>query len=59
MTIKYRLATALAAAVVVIAAGCASTPAPVDYDKLALSMIKTSFRTQGEAKLDRLDQDAV
>ena len=30
MTIKYRLATALAAAVVVIAAGCASTPAPVD-----------------------------
>ncbi len=59
MTIKYRLAAALAATVVVIAAGCASTPAPVDYDKLARSMIRTSFRDQGEAKLDRLDQDAV
>ena len=59
MTIKYRVVTAFAAAAVVIAAGCASTPAPVDYDKLALSMIKTSFRDQGEAKLDRLDQDAV
>ncbi|KQW36468.1 sulfur oxidation c-type cytochrome SoxX [Rhizobacter sp. Root404] len=59
MTIKYRVVTAFAAAAVVIAAGCASTPAPVDYDQLALSMIKSSFRDQGQAKLDRLDQDAV
>lgn len=59
MTIKYRVVIAFAVAAVAIAAGCASAPAPVDYDKLALSMIKTSFRGQGEAKLDRLDQDAV
>lgn len=61
MTIKYRAVTAFAVVVaaVAIAGGCASAPAPVDYDKLALSMIKTSFREQGEAKLDRLDQDAV
>ena len=59
MTLRFRVVAAIAVAAVAIAAGCASTPAPVDYDKLALSMIKTSFRDQGEAKLDRLDQDAV
>ena len=63
MTIKYNVVAGLAVMAVVVAAGCASAPAPatatVDYDKLALSMIKTSFRDQGEAKLDRLDQDAV
>ena len=59
MTIKYQMVAGLAAMAVVIAAGCAATPGPVDYDKLALSMIKTSFRDQGEAKLDRLEQDAV
>lgn len=59
MTIKHNVLAGLAVTAVVIAAGCASTPAPFDYDKLALSMIKTSFRDQGEAKLDRLDQDAV
>ena len=65
MTIKYRVVAAFAAAAaaaavaVVTAAGCASTPTPVDHDKLALSMIKASFRDQGEAKVDRLEQDAV
>ena len=59
MTIKHNVLAGLAVTAVVVAAGCASTPAPSDYDKLALSMIKTSFRDQGEAKLDRLDQDAV
>ena len=59
MTITLRPVAALAAAAVAIAAGCATTPAPVDYDKLALDMIRTSFRDQGEAKLDRLDQDAL
>ena len=49
----------LAVAAVAIAGGCATTPAPVDYDKLALAMVRTSFRDQGEAKLERLDQDAV
>lgn len=59
MTITYRMSAAFAATAVVIAAGCASTSSRVDYDKLASSMIKTSFRDQGEAKLDRLQQDAV
>ena len=59
MTITLRPVAALAAAAVAIAAGCATTPAPADYDKLALDMVRNSFRDQGEAKLDRLDQDAV
>ena len=59
MTITLRPVVALAAAAVAIAAGCATTLAPADYDKLALDMIRTSFRDQGEAKLDRVEQDAV
>ena len=59
MTITLRPVAALAAVAVAIAAGCATTPAPADYDKLALDMVRNSFRDQGEAKLDRLDQDAV
>ena len=42
-------------------AGCAapaSTPSP-DYDALALSMIRTSFSGQGQATLDRLEQDPL
>ena len=58
-TTRFKLLAGLAAATVAIAAGCAATPAPVDHDKLALSMIKASFREQGEARLDRLEQDAV
>ena len=57
MTITLRKVVALAA--VAIVAGCATTPTPADYDKLAREMIRTSFRDQGEAKLDRIDQDAV
>jgi sulfur-oxidizing protein SoxX len=57
--ITYRAVAALAVVAVVIAAGCASSSAPADYDKLALSMIKSSFRDEGEAKIDRLDQDAL
>jgi sulfur-oxidizing protein SoxX len=39
-----------------LAAGCATAPT-VDYDKLALEMIKGSFRTQGQATVDRIQQD--
>ena len=39
-----------------VASGCAMAPAP-DYDKVALDMIKGSFRPQGQAGLDRLQQD--
>ncbi len=40
-----------------IAAGCATAPSSQDLDKLALDAIKTSFRDQGIAKVDRLNQD--
>ena len=54
MTLSSRIA--LAAAVLFVA-GCASTPAPAELDRLTLEMMKASFREQGIAKLDRLEQD--
>ena len=48
----------LATALVAVVGGCAA-PAAVDYDKVALGMIKGSFRDQGQAKVDRLEQDAT
>ncbi len=49
-----------AAALAAIAAGCAATaPPPQNYDELALAMIKRSFTPQGQAGLDRIDQDAL
>lgn len=65
MTTIQRRTAALVAAVTMaivasaLVAGCASTPSSSDYDRLALGMIKASFREQGQAKLDRIDQDAV
>jgi L-cysteine S-thiosulfotransferase len=38
-------------------AGCASLPSASELDAQALVMIKSSFRDQGIAKLDRLNQD--
>jgi L-cysteine S-thiosulfotransferase len=46
------IATALLAA-------CAGTTDPAVLDQLAQSTIKASFRDQGIARLDRLEQDAV
>ncbi len=54
MTHTPRMALAAAALFV---AGCASTPAPAELDRLTLEMMKASFREQGIAKLDRLQQD--
>ncbi len=48
-------AAALAAAIAVV--GCATAPSPADLDKQAEAMIRASFRPQGIAQLDRLDQD--
>jgi len=45
---------ALAAAVV---AGCATPPSSADLDAAALQVIKASFRDQGIATVDRLNQD--
>ena len=40
-----------------ITAGCASVPSSSELDAQAMAMIKSSFRDQGIAKLDRLEQD--
>jgi len=48
-----------AGAVVAIIAGCATQQAPSsqDFDREAQAVMKASFRDQGIAKVDRLDQD--
>ena len=48
---------AVASAALLLAAGCASLPAPQDLDREALAVIKASFRDQGIAKVDRIQQD--
>lgn len=45
------------AAVLAGIAGCASLPSPAELDAQAAAMIRGSFREQGIAKMDRLDQD--
>ena len=53
---RFRFAVAaLVAAITVV--GCATGPSPADLDQQANAMIRASFREQGIAKLDRLDQD--
>jgi L-cysteine S-thiosulfotransferase len=60
MNIKnIALAGGVVAAAAAIAAGCASQPSPQESEALAQSIVKASFREQGIAKLDRLDQDEV
>jgi len=55
-THRFRFAAAaLVAAITVV--GCATGPSPADLDQQANAMIRASFREQGIAKLDRLDQD--
>ena len=46
-----------AAAVLAIAAGCASLPSPAELDKTTAEVMKSSFRGEGIATLDRLVQD--
>jgi sulfur-oxidizing protein SoxX len=52
-TITYLALSALAIA----AAGCASTPTHEESRAKAIAMMKASFKEQGQAKLDRIDQD--
>ncbi len=49
--------TATAVAAMLVMVGCASVPAPQDLDREALAVIKASFRDQGIAKVDRIQQD--
>lgn len=47
--------TLIATAVVV--AGCATGPSPAELDAQATAMMKASFRSEGIAKADRIQQD--
>lgn len=46
-----------AAALTVVLAGCASLPSSAEFDRQTLVVMKASFRDQGIAKVDRLNQD--
>jgi sulfur-oxidizing protein SoxX len=54
------LVLALAAAVLAVPAildGCATAPSDAEVSAKAAAVLKASFKEQGQAKLDRLDQD--
>jgi sulfur-oxidizing protein SoxX len=53
---KYLAGSALACATALVV-GCATAPAAADLDRQAAAMMKASFRDQGIAKVERLDQD--
>src|SRR5215212_6020615 len=55
LSVRLRASVLFAAT---LATSCATAPT-VDYDKLALEMIKGSFRAQGQATVDRIQQDEV
>lgn len=40
-----------------LVAGCASLPSPAELDREAQAVIKASFRSEGIAKVDRIEQD--
>jgi L-cysteine S-thiosulfotransferase len=50
-------ATVLVFGVSALVAGCASAPSSAELDKSAQDMIKRSFKAQGSAGLERLNQD--
>jgi sulfur-oxidizing protein SoxX len=52
----FRFAFAATAAAVFVM-GCATAPTTAELDQQAQAMIKASFREQGIAKMDRLQQD--
>jgi sulfur-oxidizing protein SoxX len=54
LRLSASLGCALAASLL---ASCATPPSPQELDAQAVVMIKSSFRDQGIAKVDRLDQD--
>ncbi len=56
MTRTFKIVATVAAAVVMLAA-CATLPSSAELDQQALAMMKSSFRDQGIAKVDRLEQD--
>ena len=57
MKTKTKIGLAAVAASVLGLAGCAMMPGAAELDAQALAMMKGSFREQGIAKMDRLEQD--
>lgn len=57
MTKRTTRALLAAMALASLVAGCASTPPAAELDAKALQMLQRSFREEGIAKLDRLQQD--
>lgn len=58
MKSKIYAALPLAALVsVVVLAGCVATPSGPELDKLTADIVKSSFRNEGQAGVDRLAQD--
>ena len=55
---KKRFTISLALGAAVALAGCAGGAPSADYDAMLASIMKSSFRAQGIAKVDRLQQDA-
>ena len=51
------LALAAALALPVVLHGCATSPSDAEVTAKAAATMKSSFKEQGQAKLDRLDQD--
>jgi sulfur-oxidizing protein SoxX len=47
----------MAGAAALLLAACASVPSSSELDKLTADIVRASFRNEGQAKLDRLDQD--
>jgi sulfur-oxidizing protein SoxX len=54
-TLACVLVTVVAAALILV--GCATAPSDAEISAKAAAVLKTSFREQGQAKLDRLVQD--
>jgi sulfur-oxidizing protein SoxX len=55
---KTQIAVGAAAAAALLAlAGCASMPSSAELDAQTMALMKASFRDQGIAKVDRLNQD--
>jgi sulfur-oxidizing protein SoxX len=56
MNTRFALIAAAAGAAVLLA-GCATGPSKAELDQQAMALMKASFRDQGIAKVDRLNQD--
>ena len=57
-TLKSRVTLGAVTAGILLVAGCATVAPAPDYDAAMAEMLKSSFRDQGIAKVDRLQQDA-